>query len=62
MRRETKGISLKKVLISSAAIASMTTALSLTAVAQDEGEEEEAAVQETILITGSRIPGDPQLG
>lgn len=61
MRRETKGVSLKKVLISSAAIASMATALSLTATAQDEGDEEEAAVQDTIVITGSRIPTDPNL-
>ncbi|MEL7284074.1 MAG: TonB-dependent receptor [Pseudomonadota bacterium] len=52
---------LRKVLVSSAAIASMATALSLTATAQDEGDEEEAAVQETIVITGSRIPTDPNL-
>lgn len=61
MRRETKGVSLKKVLISSAAMASMATALSLTATAQDESDEEEAAVQDTIVITGSRIPTDPNL-
>ncbi|MEL7541180.1 MAG: TonB-dependent receptor plug domain-containing protein, partial [Pseudomonadota bacterium] len=39
----------------------MATALSLTATAQDEGDEEEAAVQDTIVITGSRIPTDPNL-
>lgn len=61
MRREKKGVSFKKVLISSAAIASMATALSMTATAQDEGDEEEAAVQDTIVITGSRIPTDPNL-
>mgnify|MGYP001794114932 FL=1 len=61
MRREKKGVSLKKVLISSAAMASMATALSMTATAQDEGDEEEAAVQDTIVITGSRIPTDPNL-
>lgn len=61
MRRDRKGVPLRKVLVSSAAIASMATALSFTAVAQDEGEEEEAAVQDTVVITGSRIPTDPNL-
>ena len=60
MRRESKGVSLKKMLISSAAIATAAGALSLTAVAQDDGEDE-AAVQDTIVVTGSRIPTDPNL-
>ncbi|MHA7898941.1 MAG: TonB-dependent receptor domain-containing protein [Henriciella sp.] len=34
--------------------------MSLTAVAQDDGEDE-AAVQDTIVVTGSRIPTDPNL-
>ncbi|MEP1144448.1 MAG: TonB-dependent receptor [Henriciella sp.] len=61
MRREKKGVSLKKVLISSAALATTAGALTLTAVAQDAADEE-AAVQDTIVVTGSRIPTDPNLG
>lgn len=60
MRREKKGVSLKKVLISSAALATTAGALTMTAVAQDDADEE-AAVQETIVVTGSRIPTDPNL-
>lgn len=60
MRREKKGVSLKKVLISSAALATTAGALTLTAVAQDAAEDE-AAVQDTIIVTGSRIPTDPNL-
>lgn len=61
MRKDTKGASLRKMLVSSAALATMATALAMTATAQDEGEEEEAAVQDTVVITGSRIPTDPNL-
>lgn len=60
MRRESKGVSLRKMLISSAAIATTASALTLTAVAQDDGDEE-AAVQDTVVVTGSRIPTDPNL-
>ncbi|MEL6726642.1 MAG: TonB-dependent receptor [Pseudomonadota bacterium] len=60
MRRERTGASLKKMLISSAALATAAGALTLTAVAQD-GDDEEAAVQDTIVVTGSRIPTDPNL-
>ncbi|MEL6856771.1 MAG: TonB-dependent receptor [Pseudomonadota bacterium] len=47
-------------LISSAALATTAGALALTATAQDS-EDEEAAVQDTIVVTGSRIPTDPNL-
>ncbi|MEM9100103.1 MAG: Plug domain-containing protein [Pseudomonadota bacterium] len=47
-------------LISSAALATAAGALTLTAVAQD-GDDDEAAVQDTIVVTGSRIPTDPNL-
>ena len=60
MRRENKGVSLRKMLISSAAIATTASALTLPAVAQDDGDEE-AAVQDTVVVTGSRIPTDPNL-
>lgn len=60
MRNNTRGASFRKMLISSAAIATAAGALTLTATAQ--GEEDEAAVQDTVVVTGSRIPGDPNLG
>lgn len=60
MRRGHKNPTLKKVLISSAALATAASTLVLTATAQEETDEE-AAVQETIVITGSRIPTDPNL-
>lgn len=60
MRRETKGASFRKMLISSAALVTTAGALVMTATAQEEAEEE-AAVQDTIVITGSRIPTDPNL-
>mgnify|MGYP001796582099 FL=1 len=60
MRRARKGVSLKTALISSAALATTASMLSLTATAQD-GEEDETAVQDTIVVTGSRIPTDPNI-
>lgn len=60
MWRDKKGASLRKMLISSAALATTAGALALTATAQDS-EDEEAAVQDTIVVTGSRIPTDPNL-
>ena len=60
MRRDKKGASLRKMLISSAALATTASALALTATAQDSSEDE-TAVQDTIVVTGSRIPTDPNL-
>ena len=60
MRREKKGVSFKRMLISSAALATTASALALTATAQDAAEDE-TAVQDTVVVTGSRIATDPNL-
>ena len=51
--------SFMRYLVTSAGVAALVTSMAATASAQEA--EEETSVQETITVTGSRIPTDPNL-